>query len=156
MAIGYEQGEFQPPPPNIAVASVWNGHGWGGSAGPVATSSAVVSCTRRFGCTALGDNNQVYLQRFGKGWYGHPAPNAGSLGDFSCASSTTCVAVGTGTADAWNGKSWRVTRTKPAINLDGVSRPRPSCCIVVGQASEVPSAEQWNGRSWKPMKTPNP
>jgi hypothetical protein len=122
MAIGYEQGEYQPPPPNVAIASVWNGHEWSATTGSVAMNSAVVSCTRRLGCTAVGGDNLVFLQRFGQGWSGYPAPQAGNLGPVSCADATTCVAVGGATADAWNGKSWRATTTKPAINPDGVSQ----------------------------------
>ena len=160
MTIGYEQGEFQPPPPNIAIESVWNGHQWNGVTGPVNTGSAVVVCTRRFGCTALG-GDQVHLQRFGRPWYGHPAPNAGNLGNISCASATLCMAVGSispsDVADMWNGRTWQATTPlTPGIIMDGVSCPQNHRCIAVGSAFDTAAAELWNGATWQHMTVPNP
>lgn len=163
VAIGYLQGEFQPAPPNIGIESVWNGRQWAATGGPVNSGSAVVTCTRRFGCTALGA--QIYLQRFGRPWYPHAAPDVGGLGRISCASATLCMAVGSistsdgirDVADMWNGHIWQATTTlAPAIVMDGVSCPQNRRCVAVGTASNIAAAELWNGATWQHMTTPNP
>jgi hypothetical protein len=94
----------------------------------------------------------------------------------SCASSTFCVASGYYTpasnlseevplTEVWNGSSWRTSRpvvptSTPVANLDAVSCPTTSSCIVSGfyitSRGAVAWADSFDGAHWKVLSIPQP
>ena len=95
--------------------------------------------------------------------YSFPQPynenNYGALDSVSCVSATFCVAVGdsldsfeTGLISTWNGRSWIVDTSSPAVLasffLYGVSCASTSFCVAVGAGYAGNGILTWNGTSW--------
>lgn len=97
------------------------------------------------------------------------AAPADALSRVSCPTPTFCMAVGRShvnrlgvgrsLAEAWNGRTWRVTRTpspgQAGSGLSGVSCLSPTRCLAVGSlgtGQQLTAA--WNGRTWRALKAP--
>jgi hypothetical protein len=100
----------------------------------------------------------------------------GALEGVSCASSTFCVASGfyvpsgntseeVPLTEVWNGTTWRSSRpvvpaSTPFANLDAVSCPTTSSCIVSGFYITSTGATAWadsfDGAHWKVLSIPQP
>jgi hypothetical protein len=162
----------------------WNGTRWRIS-GPVpqpypgdGSELKGVSCTSRFACMAVGDNDNgvgdgpgaIAEQWDGLRWTVHPhvnpAPSDVStlLFSVSCASSSFCAAVGFENdsssggsypdyplTEVWNGRRWRI-RTKSSRrgqDLYGVSCRSATACLAVGDV-----VERWNRGRWALQRIP--
>jgi hypothetical protein len=168
-----------------ALAERFSGRSWSAQAAqtPAGAQDTLLqgdSCTSSNSCVAVGSyTNSGGARALTEHWDGvtwstdaAPTPTRASgdeLYAVSCPSATDCTAVGdyldrSGSyrplAERWNGTSWAVQPT-PALphgaqgRLFGVSCPRASTCLAVGQSVDKGRAlaERWNGTTWSVLKT---
>jgi hypothetical protein len=170
----------------LTLAEAWNGTSWSFQPSPNpsrATESVLlgVSCTSANACTAVGGYDSLALAEAwnGTSWSIQKAVNLSGaassyLDGVSCTSADACTGVGSyedsydvglTLAEAWNGTSWSVQRTRNPSGalesgLSGVSCTAPDACTAVGdyesRSGVETLAEAWNGTSWSIQKTPNP
>jgi hypothetical protein len=113
----------------------------------------------------------------GTSWTVQPTPNPPNhpgqtvdggavLNAVSCGSATSCVAVGiydlpqynqAMVVEKWNGKAWFLQTLPPNSHsgLYGISCPRASRCIAVGDETTQGVAEELNGTSWTTQTLPS-
>ena len=190
MAVGYyttgQTGD------QATLAEVWNGRSWSivptPNPGPsFGTVLSAVSCPSAGFCVAAGtwSNSDGQSYPLAERWQGGrwsilatPNPVTSTqtvLTGVACTSAKACIAVGyfanpyfTQTlAEAWNGKSWSVQRTKNVPNptssvwgqLNGIWCVSAKACTAVGDyqgtVTQSTLAESWNGTTWSIKSTPN-
>ena len=190
MAVGYyttgQTGE------QATLAEAWNGHSWSivptPNPGPsFGTVLSAVSCPSAGFCVAAGtwSNSDGQPYPLAERWQGgrwsisamaNPVTSTQTvLTGVACTSAKACIAVGyfanpyfTQTlAEAWNGKSWSVQRTKNVPNptssvwgqLNGIWCVSAKACTAVGDydgtVTQSTLAETWNGTTWSVKPTPN-
>lgn len=187
-AVGFDKNDEGTP---VTVVEVWAGSRWEPRPSPNPTGSVGsglfgVSCRDVRTCLAVGAASFSGIGvTLAERWNGRrwalqhvPSPSKGTgalLDAVACPRSTTCVAAGSyagasghtvSLAEAWNGRTWEVEATEnPSgatfTSLEGVTCPKPSSCIAVGQYENAAGqyetlAEGWNGTRWRIEATPNP
>jgi len=189
-AVGY----WETGPITFATLALrWDGVSWTIQSTPNAPGAGEtflygVSCGSSTTCTAVGFSEATYAgaeTMFAAVWNGAawtleppadpPGATSGSLYDASCSSATACMAAGyyyssggdvVPLAEAWDGTSWAILPTPPAVPgttamVDRVTCGASAACIASGYWSDAagdvePLAELWNGTAWAIQSTPNP
>ena len=184
---------FDPHGSRLPLAESWNGTTWQvlPLTGPGATLTRLtgIACTGPSNCVAVGAYNTSLtspLRPLTERWNGSAwavlANPGGSrqLAAVSCPRHASCMAAGSDlvssgphlptvtTAMAWNGTTWRVSRTatprgRARAYLGGVACAATTRCQAAGgsvraSGSVAPLAESWNGAAWvlRPVSAPSP
>ncbi len=166
-------GFYQLSPFDLAIAQVWNGHGWKSQPFPfpVGSTSAEldqVSCTSARFCEAVGsyddgvgDTLTLAASWNGTAWHlQQSADPAGAtligLDAVSCVSPKFCEAAGgnqqsgTTVAERWNGTSWHLQTMPETSGASSLSCTSVSFCEAVGPDFAL----KWNGSSWQAQVVP--
>jgi hypothetical protein len=152
---------------SMDLAMWWDGTKWTVSRTNRSDELSGVWCTRAARCMAVGsyidtsDNPAVLAPSWnGQSWKPTKSPVgvAGDLADVSCTSAARCVGIGSNLAEAWNGRTWRVTPTGTlAFVCAGNAGCAVSCagahCLEVGRSM---TANLWNGTTWRALHPPVP
>jgi hypothetical protein len=145
----------------LPLANIWNGTTWkimsvphlGGGGGPFA-----ISCIPGGGCMVLGwFNGRASVAEWWHAGHWRTLKTAVGMkaGGLSCTRPAFCMAVNSygDSAEAWNGKTWRLTPLAgpSGMFVNSVSCSGPAFCIAVGRTAQgnAAVAERWNGSKWQ-------
>lgn len=163
----------------------WNGSSWRALPAPSVTGNSElmgVACPAANRCVAVGTSGKRSVSVLAQVWNGKswtvsppvvPPGSAGStLSAIACTGASNCLAVGTYTttghvvvslAESWDGHSWTMLPSSPAISeFNGIACPAVKVCVGVGAGQNGVDGEfsiasaVWNGTSWATLNTPSP
>ena len=173
-------GQIDAGNPSEPLVERWDGQAWhvdslAAPSGAQSSALRSISCSAPDACTAVGDTTSAVgstgaysalVERWnGQAWTQQAITDSVmALTGVSCATSSDCIAVGDGTAEHWDGTSWRAAPTAqtnpPSAGLTSVACTAPDSCLGVGttygNSGRSAYSEIWDGRTWAPVPMPSP